>query len=169
MGIEEGFGFLQDAFIGQTWLGSDWIIPSAVLLITLVLISRDVSSWKILAFPVAFGLNTAGMLVPYLLLIATGFLFVFSALSPRIIGNMIQPITQGFKQLGSNQRSQKLRSNAGDRYSERTSALVGQTRERKKTRKLWEKKVATDQGKLWARELDRHPWLYPEVYGRGRL
>lgn len=83
-GIETGFSVFTQVFRDTGFNGAGAIILQATIIIaSLLLVTRKVSDWKILAFPIIIGWSEVGMRSTWMLIMAifSGIIFVISALS----------------------------------------------------------------------------------------
>ena len=76
-------------FQQTTLLGVDWLVSIPIILISLALITRDMESWKSMAFVMAVAWSSVGIHVNAIILIITGIMFVIDTLSIQIITNII--------------------------------------------------------------------------------
>lgn len=80
---------ITSLFGRNEFLSVPWFIPLIVIMVTLPIITRDTSKWKILAFPVSVMYMIAGMDVSLLILLISGFLFVQASLSFQALGQIV--------------------------------------------------------------------------------
>jgi len=92
MVITEGFGLFKDVFVNTNVLNISWLLSIVFVILTMVLITRDVSKWKTLAFPVTVMWHIAGITPNYLLYMITGIVFAVDVLSLSSGGGFIQAI-----------------------------------------------------------------------------
>lgn len=94
MAIQEGYDFLTEMFQNTLVFNLEWLVATIVIIITLVLISRITSNWKILAYPVTIMWDIAGLKPNMLIYIITAILFVINALSLETIGSVLGKFTK---------------------------------------------------------------------------
>ena len=86
------FDAITDLFTNTWTLGTGWLIPLAVAIIAMALITRDVKKWTILAFPIFVLQRIIGMPVHLVLLAFSAMAFAVEVLSTQLIGRMISAI-----------------------------------------------------------------------------
>lgn len=94
MPISEGINLLKDTFTNVDIGGFTPFIGITILAIILVLITRDVNKWKLLAFPINIILMQIGIYIPIYVTIITGIIFVITLLSTETIGKTIKATTK---------------------------------------------------------------------------
>lgn len=74
----------------QTWtLGTEWLIPVALALLVMAVITRDTEKWKILALLLFVIERIIGIPVHFVIMSIAGILFAIEVLSTQVVGNMI--------------------------------------------------------------------------------
>lgn len=95
------YTIIQEVFTYSRILLQGWIIPLIVTFLSMLLITRDVEKWKILAFPIWAGWWIVGIrgtgLTNFIIFTITAILFVIEILSTQVIGNWIQPLKRRVK------------------------------------------------------------------------
>lgn len=82
------FEMIADTFIHTNVFGVEYIIPFVIVVMTLVLITRNIYKWSILAFPVLVGWHVIGLRNSIILYVLSGIAFVISSMSTEVIGSM---------------------------------------------------------------------------------
>lgn len=99
-----GLALIKDVFTNTTVFGQLWIIPMLVVILTLVIITRDIKQWKIMALPVMIAWHIIGLKQSMPFFILAVFFFVIELLSTETAGNLldvaIQHATGGKVNLG---------------------------------------------------------------------
>ena len=92
-GINIAIETLENIFIKTTTIGGNyWLIQGTVILVTLILLTRKVSDWKQLTFPIVIGWHTFGMRMPWIFMVGAGTMFVIDTLSMQTISTAIEGI-----------------------------------------------------------------------------
>lgn len=92
MTLQDGFGILNSITINTTVFNIEWILSTALIFLTLLIITRDINKWKILAFPTTVMWHIIGIKPSFLMYAITAILFVIEALSLEIIGNLVEGV-----------------------------------------------------------------------------
>lgn len=101
----------QTTFTDTSIFGLTWLIAIPVILLTLVLITRQTEKWKTLAFPVAMIWHIAGLEVHQLLFIILGIMFVIDSISLEVLGQSLEVIKRvGTGLMGIGKEAYKYRS-----------------------------------------------------------
>ena len=89
-GLNIGIDLLETIFIKTTGIGGNfWLIQMTIILATMILLTRKISDWKTLAFPVIVGWHTFGLRMPWIFMVGAGTMFVIDNLSMQVMGNVI--------------------------------------------------------------------------------
>lgn len=67
----------------------NWAVSLLLVFLTVVMITRDIEKWKSLAFPVALMYTIAGMPISLPIVFVLSLIFVQSAVSMQLIGNLV--------------------------------------------------------------------------------
>lgn len=89
MGIEQGVAIITESFNNTNVFGTSLVIPLLVMIITLVLITRNIKEWKALALPLAVAYAIAGLKISFLIYLVAIFLFVIEVISIESIDEII--------------------------------------------------------------------------------
>lgn len=74
----------------ETWtLGTEWLIPVALALLVMAVITRDTEKWKILALPLFVLERILGIPVHFVIMSIAGIFFTLEVLSTQVVGNLI--------------------------------------------------------------------------------
>lgn len=96
MGISLATTIIQDLFLNTHIFGLAWIMLVATITLTLFLITREISAWKHLAFPVSVGWMSAGIrsytIFDGIILTGTAVMFVIETLSISTAGRIIETV-----------------------------------------------------------------------------
>lgn len=95
--ITVAYTMLKNSIGNTEVFGLSWILPTILLILILLIITRDINKWKILALPTAVLLKIIGLNISYPVLLATGIIFAVESLSTQTIGSIIDTI-RGKKQ-----------------------------------------------------------------------
>lgn len=88
MAIEQGFTLMNTIFADLVIFEITWIIGALLVLVTLIIITRDINEWKRLAFPICIAWHIIGISPGLLALFLTGVIFVINALSQIQLGEL---------------------------------------------------------------------------------
>lgn len=89
MALTPDFSVFTEVFT-ETWtFGTEWLIPLALAIVSMALITKDIQKWKVLFFPIIVLLRIIGIPVHFLIIIIAGVLFVVEALSTQVVGDLI--------------------------------------------------------------------------------
>jgi len=87
---EPDFSIATEAFQGNTFiLGVEWIIPLALAVFLMAMVTKDLEKWKVLALPIFVMERIVGLPVHYALLMGSGIMFALQVLSTQIVGNLL--------------------------------------------------------------------------------
>lgn len=81
MAIQDGYDLLKAILVETTIFDLTWIVSLILTFLTLIIITRNKSEWKKLAFPVLIGWHVCGIKPHILLYIITSIMFVIEHLS----------------------------------------------------------------------------------------
>lgn len=116
VGLDTAITLLEKIFIETTSIGgSFWIIQGTVILLTLALLTRKVTDWKQLTFPVIIGWHTFGLRMPWIFMIGAGTMFVLDTLSMKTIERAIQSGKEIINSIGRDSPKLKLQRFKEDR------------------------------------------------------
>ena len=88
--ITPDFSAISDAFTQTLSFGTEWLIPLALAIVAMALITRDVEKWKVLFLPIVILERILGMPVHIVIIAIAGALFVFETLSLSVTKGFIQ-------------------------------------------------------------------------------
>ena len=95
-GLNIAIDLLETIFIKTTGFGGNfWLIQCTIILATLILLTRKITDWKQLAFPVIIGWHTFGLRMPWIFMVGAGTMFVIDTMSLQTMSNTLN----GFKNL----------------------------------------------------------------------
>lgn len=94
MAIEDGFELISNVFTRTTVFGIDWIIPTIVIILTLIIITRDVNKWKTLALPVSAAWYIIGLKTSPVILVGAGLVMIMELISIETLGNLLDTVTE---------------------------------------------------------------------------
>lgn len=92
MSIQEGFDLIKNAIINTHILGIDWIISIPIIIITLLIITREYNKWKTLALPVMIGWHIIGIPQSVILYLVSSMLLAVDTMSLTQLGELINNI-----------------------------------------------------------------------------
>lgn len=84
----------QQAFTYTEVYGMNWIIPTILVFLTMIMITRDFNRWKILALPTLLAWKIAGLPTSLVLLIIATILYVQESLNLEVFGNLLTAGTE---------------------------------------------------------------------------
>lgn len=84
----------QQAFTYTEVYGMNWVIPSILVFLTLIMITRDYNRWKILALPTLLAWKIAGLPTSIVLLIIATIVYVQESLNLEVFGNFLTATTE---------------------------------------------------------------------------
>jgi len=93
MGIEQGFEIFSNSFIDTNIFDVSWIISIIFVFLTLLLITRDINKWKIMALPVTIMWHIVGLEPSFIFYMITAIVFVVEAFSIEIVGNVLEAVS----------------------------------------------------------------------------
>lgn len=85
---------ISDAFHGTSFLGAQAVLGAFVILLTLILITRNTNRWKQLLLPVAIGWSVVGLEISIIIYIIGAILMAIDALTPQTMSNVMRAVTQ---------------------------------------------------------------------------
>lgn len=85
---------LTTSFTDVEIFGYNWIIPTLILIITLVLITRDYKMWASLGLPMMVLLHTIGLRMHPLIFLTIGIIYAIDLISIRLIGATIEGVSE---------------------------------------------------------------------------
>lgn len=86
--ITVAYDMLKGSITQVNVFGISWIIPTIIIVITLVLITRDIQKWKILTLPVSILYYLVGIKTSWVIMFAAAIIFAVESLSIQAIGNI---------------------------------------------------------------------------------
>lgn len=89
------FSLFEETFTYAYVLGVEWIIPLMITIVGMLIITRDINKWKIMALPMLILTRIAGIPTNIILLMVAGIIFVIEALSTQTVGNILQSVYKG--------------------------------------------------------------------------
>lgn len=92
MPISTATNYLISVFNNTYFFGSEYIIQIMIILMTIILVTRQKEDWKIIAFPACTLWMIMGLHINFTIFLITIFLFVMESLSLRTIGEAISGI-----------------------------------------------------------------------------
>jgi Ni/Fe-hydrogenase subunit HybB-like protein len=123
-----GFEFLKETLQHTSFLQINFIVALIFIIITLLIITRDIEKWKLLALPVSILWEIIGVPVHLLILISAGIMFAIEILSLTQIGNLAEALTKTFTKSSEN-KQQTMMTNL-------KTALKSKTEENRLNKKL---------------------------------
>lgn len=87
--ITTGFTYIKDIFVDSTFLNLDWIIGLFIVLVTLIIITRDIEKWKLLLFPIVLGWHIVGVHQNLIIFMFSSILFALALFDKEVVGNII--------------------------------------------------------------------------------
>lgn len=90
--ITVGYNLLKDSITNTSVFGLDWILPTFLIVIVCIIITRDINKWKIIAFPTSILLGIAGLWTNPVIIILLGLVFAVETISTQTIGNVIDTL-----------------------------------------------------------------------------
>jgi len=88
------WSYMTDAFQNTYILGSGWLLPSILTFVIMILITKDINKWKVMALPLMVIWIIIGIKVHLAILILAGIIFVIEALSTEMGGSILESITE---------------------------------------------------------------------------
>jgi len=86
---QEGLNVFWDMFTSISLFGVDWLMSIILVFFCLLLITRNVHDWKILALPLFTIWHALGVQTSFAVLVLAGIAFVLEMLSFQMIGNLV--------------------------------------------------------------------------------
>lgn len=101
--------FLLNIINNTEIFGITWIIPTVIVIFSVVMITRDMEDMKSLFLPVMVGYNIIGVEQSLLFIIIAGFIFIQQGLSLDIAGLLVQGVQSGidFSRLPFQEKTRK--------------------------------------------------------------
>jgi hypothetical protein len=87
--MTQGFEFFKSFLVDVTVFNIDWIISLFVIVLVLLLISRDTQDWKILSLPVTIVIHIMGLTPSFIWYIIATIIFSVELFSTRMMGNVL--------------------------------------------------------------------------------
>jgi len=87
------FSLLSNISNNTNIAGTDIILGFIFIILSMLLITRDVEKWKILAFPLAIGFTVAGINISPVIVIITAIIFTIEGLSLQVIASLVDTIS----------------------------------------------------------------------------
>lgn len=81
MTIAQGIELFKSAYLDTTIFSVDFILPTIIILLSLLFITREINAWKTLALPVSFAWLTAGVQTTFLFYVVATIIFVIDTMS----------------------------------------------------------------------------------------
>lgn len=107
MGIEQGTQLISEILNRFELFGIPWMLPLVLVAITMLLITRDIQEWQVLALPVTVFWHIIGVTPHFLWYVVAIIMFVLYLLSLETIGSFLQisgnRIARKNKSLSNNQ------------------------------------------------------------------
>lgn len=83
------FSIVTELFTETYTLGTEWLIPLAIAIVAMAIVTRDTEKWKVMSFPIFVLLRIMGMPVHFVLLAGSALMFVIEALSTQLGSGLI--------------------------------------------------------------------------------
>lgn len=175
MAINETLGLtlLKEVTIDVLPFGTDYITPIIIVVLTMLIISRSISSWKILAFPVTVAWHIAGLTPHHLWYILTVIMFVIESLSLETIGDIadvskriIVTTGQAGKKAGKYAKTKATNKFGTSEKAIASQALVKKRKEEKKKYSMWTKEGRQARREA-VKEMDKYDKLELEGKAKG--
>lgn len=87
--ITVAYSLLKESIVNTSPFGLDWLLPTFLIIIICVTITRDINKWKIMAFPVSILLGIIGLWTAPVIIILLALVFAVETISTQTIGNVI--------------------------------------------------------------------------------
>lgn len=90
--------YIKETFTHTHVFGMSWVISGIAVILTMLLITRDLQKWKTIALPTCVIITLSGLQVSVVLYIIAGIVFAIDLLSLEVSGNImkgIQRVTGG--------------------------------------------------------------------------
>lgn len=92
MGIQQGYDLAKAVFLDTVIFDITWAISALVTFLVLLLLTKEISKWKSLAFPVMVLIHIAGIPPFILLYVASAIIFAIENLSIQTIGALLSVV-----------------------------------------------------------------------------
>lgn len=97
MPIQNGTALFFEVVNQTTIFGIDYAIGTILTALTLLLITRDMEKWKVMALPVMIAYQVIGVTQSKPLFLLAGVLFIIEALSIQTVGDIIGAVAPPLK------------------------------------------------------------------------
>lgn len=87
----------SETLTNTNYLNADWLIPLILIVITLAMITRRISDWVTLSFPISIMYSALGLRVHLLILTFTAVMFAVRVLSTELLTQAVSYVGNIFK------------------------------------------------------------------------
>lgn len=113
------WGLITNALQLSNIAGASWVVPLIIVFLIMLIITRDVEKWKIMAFPIMAGLKVVGIprdypMVWLLFIMLAGIIFVMESMAHQVLGKVLRPAYEKVQEIATGRK--RLKTNVEEEW-----------------------------------------------------